>query len=54
VELTIEDIRTLIGSYVLELTLKDKEINQLRKTVEELQFDKARVHAFVESVKKEE
>lgn len=38
-ELSIDDVRTMIGSYVLELTLKDKEIKDLKRQIEELSRD---------------
>ena len=40
-ELSIDDVRTMIGSYVLELTLKDKEIRELKRQIDELSSDNA-------------
>ena len=35
-ELTVDDVRSMVGSYVLELVGKDKEIAQLKAEVEQL------------------
>lgn len=40
-ELTIDDIRTMIGSYVLELLGKDKEIKELKAQIDSLSRDNA-------------
>lgn len=52
-ELSIEDVRTLIGSYVLEMLVKDKEIKSLKAQIEELTSDKvqaSKLHAVTPDV----
>lgn len=39
-ELTIEDVRMLLGQYVIEMYAKDKEIARLKKELEERTQDK--------------
>lgn len=36
-ELTVDDVRSMIGGYVLELIGKDKEIAKLKAEIEQLQ-----------------
>lgn len=56
-ELLIEDLRSLVGSYVLELLVKQKEIEQLKAQIEKLTADKvqtskevSRIHALESDV----
>lgn len=44
-ELTVEDVRTMIGGYVLELIGKDKEIAQLKAEIEKLKAEKDQISA---------
>ena len=39
-ELTVDDVRSMIGGYVLELIGKDKEIAQLKAEIERLREEK--------------
>lgn len=39
-EIPIDDVRSLLGSYVLELLVKQKEIEQLKAQIEKLTADK--------------
>lgn len=39
-ELSIDDVRMMVGGYTLELMAKEKEITELKKKIEELSKDK--------------
>ena len=55
-ELSIEDIRLMIGGYVLELMVKEREIVKLKAEIEQLtnKENPSKPHALVTEFKPEE